>query len=167
MRQIFRFISIPFLLFFAIGILIAQETSGIEEVPPMASTSTNPEEEVISLPIYPGCEIIAGQNSPDIQKCFHNKVRTQIHDRLMMKTYELAEIGTNRMTTVLTFVVSKEGRIINVQTESGNSSIYRRIVEEEMRQMAANFPDILPAKIANGEPINYKYRVPVTFVFMD
>ena len=160
------------LLLISFGISKAQETPSIVETPPSISyppptISTDPEEEVVSMPIYPGCEAIAEQDSPEVQKCFHNQVRTQVHNRLMMKTDELSELGMNRLTTVLSFVVSKEGRLANIQTESGNSSTYRRIVEDEMKRMAANFPDIIPAKIANGEPVNYKYRVPVTFVFAD
>lgn len=152
------------LLLFTFVILNAQEVPGIVEVPP---TAYNPEEEVISLPIYPACEIFAGQDSAEVQRCFQNKIRTQIHDCLMMKTDELSELGMNRMTAVVTFVVNKEGCISNVETESGNSSIYRRIVEEEMKRIATNFPDVIPAKIANDEPVNYRYRVPVTFVFSD
>ena len=158
------------LLLISFGILNAQEVPSIVEIPPTdtpPTISTDPEEEVVSMPIYPGCEAIAEQDSPDTGKCFRDIIRTQIHNRLMMKMDELAELGMDRMTTVVSFVVSKEGRLANIQTESGNSSTYRRIVEDEMKRMAANFPDILPAKIANGEPVNYRYLVPVTFVFVE
>lgn len=162
-----KLIPILTLSLIAFGVLNAQEIPRIGEDSPTAPFSTNPEEEVISLPIYPACETIAGQDSIEIQRCFQNKIRTQIHDRLMMKAYELAELGMDRMTAVVIFVVNKEGRISNVQTESGNSTIYRRVVEEEMKQVAAHFPDVIPAKLANGDPVHYQYRVPVTFVFTD
>lgn len=162
------------LLLITFGILNAQEVRGIVEVPPTHSehpqadpSYSNPEEEVISLPIYPGCETIADQDRSEVEQCFRNTIRTQIHNRLMMKTDELAELGLDRLTTIVSFVVSKEGCLTNIQTESGNSIEYRKIVEEQMKRMAANFPEIIPAKIANGEPVNYLYRLPVTFVFVE
>lgn len=146
-------------------ILTAQETPA--ELAPPVAVPMEISDEVISSPIFPGCESIADANSPEMENCFRNIIRNKITDRLMMKTHEIGVIGMDRLNSIVTLVVSKEGLVTDVKIESANSAEYGKIVEEEMKQLAAKLPAIIPAKNKDGEPVNYMYRIPVTFVFVD
>lgn len=150
------------LLQLVLGVLNAQETPPMVEVPPEIIKNLD---EIISKPIIPGCEDIQDKNGPEVESCFRQIMSTKLTDRLMSKVDEIGDIGLDRLSSIVTVVISKEGQMANIKIESTNDARYGQIVEQQMKLLAANFPPITPAKKENGETVNFMYRIPVTFVF--
>ncbi|SMC35875.1 hypothetical protein [Moheibacter sediminis] len=158
-------IILTFTLFlFGIGILNAQEAPGIVGVAPQIVENLD---EIISKPILPGCEHIQDTNSVEVESCFRSIMNVKITNQLLSKVSEIGDIGLDRLTSIVTVVITKEGLMSNVKIESTNDAQFGKIVEQQMNQIAANVPSITPAKSNNGEAVNYMYRIPVTFVFTD
>lgn len=124
-------------------------------------------DELISKPILPGCEEIQDKNGPEVESCFRKIMGAKITDRLMKKIDQVGEIGLDRLNSVVTLMITKEGKIDHVRIESANSAQFGKIVQEQMKQIAAKLPAITPAKTKYGNAANYIYRVPVNFVFVE
>lgn len=151
------------LLIFATVFLNAQETPTVEILP-----QNNVDlEEIISKPILSGCEEIQDTNGAEVESCFRRIMSTKITDRLLSKVGEIGDIGLDRLNSIVTVVITKEGLMTNVKIESTNNAQFGKIVEQQMKLIAANLPTLTPAKAKNGETVNYMYRIPVTFVFVD
>lgn len=153
---------IPILTLFLFGILNAQQTPEIVEVPPEIVEDLD---EIVSKPILPGCEEIQDKNGSEVESCFRRIMTPKITDRLMSKIVEIGDIGLDRLNSVVTVVISKDGLMTEVRIESTNDAGFGQIVEHQMKLIAANFPPITPGKAKNGEAVNYMYRIPVAFVF--
>lgn len=71
--------------------------------------------------------------------------------------------GRGMVTSEITFIVTSEGKIINIKATGINISMNNEM-ERTIKEMT-KFKWI-PKKL-NGKPIDYKYRFPITITFME
>lgn len=71
--------------------------------------------------------------------------------------------GRGITTSEATFIVTSEGKIINIKTTGINISMNNEM-ERTIKEMAIF--KWIPKKL-NGKPVDYKYRFPITITFVE
>lgn len=102
-------------------------------------------------PVWPGCEAVEGSS----KDCFQKKLNTHLKENY--KYPRDAEGNVLRGTSVVSFVINKEGKPVITKVEGANKEL-----NQEATRIILAIPKMTPGKLA-GKPTAIKYKVPFTF----
>lgn len=141
--------KIVFLLvaFFSISCFAQEEINVIDESPEVLSVRT--------VDVPPTSNDCVGGNKKEKSNCFDEKMSQ--HLRKHFKYPKKAVEDEIQGKVFVSFVISKEGKVVNIQTNGGH-----KILQKEARRIISLLPNFTPA-VKNGKPVNIMYSIPITF----
>lgn len=141
--------KITFLLitFFSISCFAQEEMSLIDE------NSETLTVEIVDLP--PTSTNCKGESKKEKSNCFNQKIDE--HLRKHFKYPNKAAEDNIQGKVVVSFVINKEGKVVDIQTNGGH-----KILQKEARRIIALLPNFTPA-VKNGKPVNIMYSIPINF----
>lgn len=154
------------LLFFTAFHLFAQKTSEIDKYPvdvKIEAADNFTARQVSEMAIFPGCEQFAGTDKAELQKCFSQNITNLLVTKLENFAEKMTELKINSATSKLQFVVSKNGKLIQIQAISGGNNELGFASENALKEIATEIPAIRPALLEDGSPVNLVFQLPVRF----
>lgn len=118
--------------------------------------------EVISVPVFPGCEYIPIDDKVELTSCMREKISSILSEKLDLEDILISE-GIYNAAARIQFVVSKEGKIISVEALKGGNPILGDASVEIIKDISSTLPLMIPGKLENGEPVNMVFQLPVTY----
>lgn len=112
--------------------------------------------EVEQFAVFPGCE--EKTSKEDLQKCFSQKISQLLADELSDIRYSVEGEFKSRVQ----FVVSKEGKIVEIKPMAGGNEIFNVKVVEAMQRIS-NRVKIQPAKLDDGTVVNTIFQLPILY----
>lgn len=125
--------------------------------------------QVGQMAIFPGCENVDPNDKAKLTQCMSQKLNEQLGDYLSNFSGNFADDGFSTAYAKVRFLVSKEGKIIEVKAlqDSTTSEANRRLgkaTEIAFEKFASKLPHIHPALLEDdGTPVNLQFDLPVTF----
>lgn len=119
--------------------------------------------QVSQMVIYPGCENIDSDNKIELQKCLQRNLTELLVDKLNYFSEVMEQKSISDASAKIRFVVSKEGKIVEVQAMSGGSIELSIAAENALKQIANEIPTIQPARLEGGQAVNLFFQLPVRF----
>jgi len=116
--------------------------------------------------IYPGCEKFKEDNK-QLQICFSRALQNTIDKEASKFTDIMIERKISKAFTSVSLVVSKEGKIKDVEivkeSHKGLGNIIKTAVVSHARYLEKNNQLIVPAKLDDGTAIDFKVEYPVGY----
>lgn len=120
-------------------------------------------QKVHSMPIFSGCE----KHDPTDRKLMNNCISSQLSLKLFKSLNGFDEVmrqsGFETAETLIQFVVSKEGVIIDIRALEGGNPILGDAFVMAFEQIAMELPPIQPAKLKDGEAVNIVFQLPFEY----
>lgn len=154
------------LLLFTAFQLFAQKTSEIDKYPvdvKVKAADNFTARQVSKMAIFPGCENFTGTDKAELQKCFSQNITNLLSAKLEYFTTKMTELKINSAASKLQFVVSKDGKLIQIQAMSGGNTELGVASEKAMKEIAEEIAAIRPALLEDGSPVNLVFQLPVRF----
>lgn len=104
------------------------------------------------IPVFPGCEKVSKKRQRD---CFQEKI-----NRHIVKQFRYPEIAQEmgiQGRVYVSFIISKEGRVIMVQPRGPDKNL-----EKEAQRIIESLPRMIPGK-QRGKAVSVPYSIPITF----
>lgn len=141
--------KIVFLLiaFFSISCFAQEEMSLIDK-----NSNTLTLETVDVPPTSTNC---VGESKNEKSNCFNEKMSQ--HLRKHFKYPNKAAEDNIQGKVVVSFVINKEGKVVDVQANGGH-----KILQKEAKRIISLLPNFTPA-VKNGKPVNIMYSIPINF----
>lgn len=117
--------------------------------------------EVSQMAIYPGCENFTEKS--ELTKCLSNKLSEQLADKLSGFADEMSKQGINSAVARISFIISKDGKIINAEKVKGGDRLLSETALIAFNQIAETAPKIEPAKLEDGTSVNMIFQLPIAF----
>lgn len=102
-------------------------------------------------PIFPGCE-----HKIEIARCTNQKIVHHIFKEVKF----IAEDPIDYSTVVISFIVDKNGKIINIKPLKGHT-LFK---SSNLIQVLERLPTLTPA-YKNGETVSVRYKLPIKVSF--
>ena len=125
--------------------------------------STFTARQVSEMAIFPGCEHLDNKDRAALQKCFQQNITNLLIDKLADFSDKMDELKISTATTKLQFVVSNNGKLIQIQSMGGTPEL-AVASENAMNQIADEISPIRPALLEDGSPVNLIFQLPVKFM---
>ncbi len=152
------------LLFLLPAFMVLAQTEKLDKFPADIKEENNfTARQVSEMAIFPGCEHINNKDKAALQKCFQQNITNLLIDKLTDFSDKMDELKISCATTKLQFVVSKKGKLIQVESMGGTPEL-AIASENAMNQIANEIPPIRPAILEDGSPVNLVFQLPVKFV---
>ena len=118
--------------------------------------------QVTKMAVFPGCEKFT--SNIDLRDCFTEKLTKQLSKDLDPQIEFFLGFRTNAIVAKLEFVVSKQGKLIEVKSiVGGNSQLGNKAVESLVNY--SKRLTIQPAILENNEPVNLIFQLPIKYNF--
>ncbi|WP_026837393.1 M56 family metallopeptidase [Gillisia sp. JM1] len=106
------------------------------------------------VPIYPGCEGLAGNEEQ--KKCMSQKIQEHVQENFNIKLgKEVGLTGVNRV--IVQFKIDNTGKIIDVKSRAPHPKL-----EEEAKRVINSLPQMTPGE-QNGKAVGVMYSLPIVF----
>jgi hypothetical protein len=106
------------------------------------------------VPIYPGCEGLAGNEEQ--KKCMSQKIQEHVQENFNTNMgKELGLTGQNRV--IVQFKINRNGEIVDVKSRAPHPKL-----EEEAKRVINSLPQMTPGE-QNGTAIGVMYSLPIVF----
>lgn len=113
-------------------------------------------EELDELPTFMACSGLKG----DAQKaCFNEQMKKYLQKNLRYP--ERARENNKQGSVLVEFVINTNGSVSGVKPANA-TSFNDKDLEKEALRVIGKLPNLKPGKI-KGEPVNVRYRIPITF----
>lgn len=140
--------------------LASQASSGNNEKDKSHSNTVNnqgtdvPFAVIDQVPIYPGCEGLAGNEEQ--KKCMSEKIQEHVQKNFNTTMgKELGLTGQNRV--IVQFKINKNGEIVDVKSRAPHPKL-----EEEAKRVINSIPQMIPGK-QRGKEVGVMYSLPIVF----
>ena len=160
MKKIFTILT----LILTTTILNGQETQ--EKEGPVNTYYTHKHKDILSIPVYQGCEKIPEGENTKLHKCMSEKINQLIGSKITDAEFEeLASSGTMSYYNVITLHIDKNGDVILLKSHSSNDRLYEKLIQPRIKEAFEQHPRLIPAKTKNGRFVDFQHNVRVGIIF--
>ena len=123
---------------------------------PTVRKSSYEENEVDELPTFTACSGLKG-NAQKV--CFNEQMKKYLQKNLRYP--ERAKENNKQGLILVEFLISTNGSITGV-TPANEAKFIDKDLEKEAIRVISKLPNLKPGKV-KGEPVNVRYRIPISF----
>lgn len=109
--------------------------------------------------VYDGCEKL--QTNKELTMCFSDKLVKKIKNNDYFYFNSLDTLKISQFDAKLTFVVSKDGKIINPEIKETSNPVFGNLILFTFNDVTPKLKDIQPAIHMDGYPVNLVFQLPI------
>ena len=109
--------------------------------------------------VYEGCEKLL--TNEELTKCFSDKLVKKIQNNDYLYFNRLDTLKISQFDAKLTFVISKDGKIINPEIKEASNPVFGNLILFTFNDVIPKLKDMEPAIHIDGYPVNLVFQLPI------
>lgn len=165
MRSIYKLFLMLFLLSIGLNGQVSTQTN--EQKEGNESVEKPIKRSVVEMPVFPGCEKIDPKELKVMQRCMQQNLSNLLTEKLDKYNDEMEELGLSSLRTQVGFVVSNQGKIIQIEVKEGKNQSFNDAVKAAMIEISNELKPFKPAVFNEGVIAAMAFVIPIAFEFKD